>query len=104
LHSHTEATDGRNTLEEMVTSAQTLGFEYLAITEHSRRQAMAHGFDPDRLLRQVDAIDQLNRSLEGIRVLKGSRSTFWRTGTSTCPIPCLPSSTWSSQQSTASST
>lgn len=71
LHSHTKATDGRNTLEEMVASAQALGFEYLAITEHSRRQAMAHGFDPDRLMRQVDAIDRLNVSLKGIRVLKG---------------------------------
>jgi DNA polymerase (family 10) len=71
LHSHTKATDGRNTLEDMVAAAQALGFEYLANTEHSRRQAMSHGFDPDRLLRQIDAIDRLNHKLEGIRVLKG---------------------------------
>lgn len=71
LHTHTKATDGRNTLEEMAAFAQSLGFEYLANTEHSRRQAMSHGLDPDRLLRQIDAIDRLNDKLDGIRVLKG---------------------------------
>ena len=89
LHSHTKATDGRNTLEEMARSAQALGFEYLAITEHSRRQAMAHGFDPDRLLRQVDAIDALNRSLAGIRILKGIEVDILDDGTLDLPDTVL---------------
>lgn len=71
LHAHTNATDGRNTLEDMVASAQALGFEYLAITEHSRRQSMSHGLDPERLLGQIGAIDRLNARLHGIRVLRG---------------------------------
>jgi DNA polymerase (family X) len=72
LHTHTKATDGRNTLEEMVASAQALGFEYLAITEHSRRQAMAHGFDPDRLLRQVDPRAPCAARSDGCRSCGGS--------------------------------
>lgn len=79
LHAHTRATDGRDTLEDMARAAAAAGLEYLAITEHSRRLAMAHGLDPERLARQIDEIDQLNdqmndrlnESLAGIRLLKG---------------------------------
>ena len=74
LHAHTNATDGRDTLEEMVAAAQALGFEYLAITEHSRRQAMSHGLDPRRgSCGRSREIDRLNARLEGIRVLHGHR-------------------------------
>jgi DNA polymerase (family 10) len=71
LHAHTQATDGRNTLEDMAAAAQALGFEYLAITEHSRRQTMVHGLDPERLRKQIDVIESLNANGRGIRVLKG---------------------------------
>ena len=71
LHAHTRATDGRNTLREMALAAKARGLEYLAITEHSRRVAMAHGLDPQRLARQIDEIERLNRELSGITLLKG---------------------------------
>lgn len=71
LHAHTKATDGRNTLREMALAARARGLDYLAITEHSRRVAMAHGLDPQRLARQADEIERLNRELAGIRVLAG---------------------------------
>ena len=71
LHAHTRATDGHNTLREMAEAARTRGLEYLAITEHSRRLTMAHGLDPARLAKQIDAIDELNDSLKGITLLKG---------------------------------
>lgn len=71
LHAHTKATDGHDTLRDMARAAQALGFEYLAITEHSRRLTMAHGLDPLRLLRQCDEIDQLNKELNGFTLLKG---------------------------------
>lgn len=89
LHTHTKATDGRNTLEEMVAAAQSLGFEYLANTEHSRRQAMSHGLDADRLLRQVDAIDRLNGKLDRIRVLKGIEVDILDDGTLDLPDTLL---------------
>lgn len=70
LHIHTTATDGHEPIAEMARAAQELGYEYIAITEHSRHLAMAHGLDPARLRRQIDEIDRLNRS-SGITILKG---------------------------------
>ena len=71
LHCHTNASDGHASLAEMVEAARAQGFEYLAITEHSKRLTMAHGLDSRRLLEQMEAIDRLNQGLEGLRVLKG---------------------------------
>jgi DNA polymerase (family 10) len=71
LHAHTKATDGRSTLREMALAAKAHGLQYLAITEHSRRLAMAHGLDPQRLAKQIGEIDELNGSLQGITLLKG---------------------------------
>jgi DNA polymerase (family 10) len=71
LHAHTVATDGRNTLSEMALAAKARGLRYLAITEHSRRIAMAHGLDARALARQIDEIDRLNAELSGITLLKG---------------------------------
>ncbi len=70
LHCHTRATDGRDSLENMVAAARERGYEYISINDHSRRVAMAHGLDKRRLLAQVRAIDQLNERLEDIVVLK----------------------------------
>ncbi|HLS57424.1 MAG TPA: DNA polymerase/3'-5' exonuclease PolX [Zeimonas sp.] len=89
LHAHTTATDGRNTIEEMAAAAQTLGFEYLAITEHSRRQGMAHGLDEKRLREQGEAIDRLNRRSKGIRVLKGIEVDILDDGTLDLPDSAL---------------
>jgi len=71
LHAHTRATDGHDSLRDMALAARAAGLEYLAITEHSRRLAMAHGLDPQRLARQIDEIERLNETLDGIRLLKG---------------------------------
>jgi DNA polymerase (family 10) len=71
LHAHTSATDGRNTVREMALAAQARGFEYCAITDHSRRLAMAHGLDPRRLEKQIAEIDDVNQELRDITVLKG---------------------------------
>ena len=62
LHVHTTATDGHNTIREMAEAARTLGLDYIAITEHSRRVAVARGLTPDRLLSQLEEIDRLDPS------------------------------------------
>jgi DNA polymerase (family 10) len=71
LHAHTSATDGRNTAREMALAAKAAGLQYLAITDHSRRLAMARGLDPRRLEKQMAEIDALNSELRGITLLKG---------------------------------
>ena len=89
LHAHTKATDGRNTLQEMADAAKARGFEYLAITEHSRGEAMAHGLDPRRLAKQVDEIERLNATLEGIALLKGIEVDILEDGTLDLPDSIL---------------
>ncbi|AOJ05693.1 MULTISPECIES: DNA polymerase/3'-5' exonuclease PolX [Burkholderia] len=71
LHAHTNATDGQDSLQDMALAARKRGLEYLAITDHSRRLGVAHGLDAERLARQIDEIDRLNETLEGIVLLKG---------------------------------
>lgn len=71
LHAHTKASDGHDSLRQMAEAAAERGYAYLAITDHSRHMAVAHGLDPARLAAQIDAIDALNAALGGrIRVLK----------------------------------
>lgn len=71
LHMHTVATDGRSSLAEMVAAARLRGYEYVAITDHSRRVTMAKGLDEIRLRRQWWEIDKLQASLQDITILKG---------------------------------
>jgi DNA polymerase (family 10) len=91
LHAHTKATDGRNTLKEMAQAARAFGLDYLAITEHSRRVAMAHGLDPQRLAKQIDEIDRLNAALDGIMLLKGIEVDILDDGTLDLPETSLAS-------------
>ena len=71
LHSHTNATDGRSSLEEMARGAKRCGLKYLAVTDHSRYLRMVDGLDERRLLAQMEEIDRLNAKLKGLRLLKG---------------------------------
>ena len=72
LHAHTKASDGHHSLKEMAKAAEKLGYEYLAITEHSRSLSIASGLDRDQLSRHLDEIDELNAQLENIVLLKSS--------------------------------
>lgn len=62
FHNHTTASDGHNTLEEMVQAAQDLGLEYLGIADHSKASFQASGLDEERLAAQVEKIRKLNDS------------------------------------------
>ena len=73
----------------MAAAAQAMGFEYLAITEHSRRQGMAHGLDAKRLREQGEAIDRFNARTKGIRVLKGIEVDILDDGTLDLPDSAL---------------
>src|SRR5262245_49008722 len=71
FHNHTEYSDGANTLEEMALAAKSLGFEYLGIADHSQSLTIANGLSPQRVLQQHGEIDELNKKLKGIRLIKG---------------------------------
>jgi len=72
LQAHTTATDGKFTLEEMAEAASARGYEYFAITDHSKRVAMAKGLDARGLARQIKEIEQLNSRQSKLRILKSS--------------------------------
>jgi DNA polymerase (family 10) len=70
LHMHSTWSDGLFGIEEMAVAAKQRGLKYVAITDHSKRVAMAGGLDADALRRQWEEIDSLNRRIKGIRILK----------------------------------
>ncbi len=72
FHNHTTASDGGNSLEEMAAAAKALGLQYLGIADHSQSLSVANGLSPERLLKQIEEIDALNKRLKGIKLFKGS--------------------------------
>ncbi len=81
FHNHTTASDGHNTLEEMASAAQVLGWEYLGIADHSKASFQANGLSEERLLKQVEEIRQLNESGKyQTRLLSGTECDILPTG------------------------
>ena len=72
LHSHTEWSDGRNTMKEMVSTAIEQGLEYLGITDHSVSSTVANGLDEKQLLAQIKHVRKLDEETEGLTLLAGS--------------------------------
>jgi DNA polymerase (family 10) len=72
LHCHTVASDGKNTIEEMALAARELGYEYLAITDHSATHGFGDDVSPEQLRRQIELVREANARLEGIELLAGS--------------------------------
>lgn len=72
LHAHTTASDGQASIEEMAEAARALGYEYLAITDHSKAMAMAQGLTVERLRLHIKEIHGISAKLKGITLLAGS--------------------------------
>jgi DNA polymerase (family 10) len=81
LHMHTTETDGRATLEEMAEAARAFGYEYIAITDHSKALAMANGLDEARVVAFAQRVRELNQRGLGIRILSGIECDIRRDGT-----------------------
>ena len=71
LHLHSNWSDGSAPIEEMMATAQTLGHEYCALTDHSPRLTIANGLSPERLRKQLDVIDELRERFRPMRILTG---------------------------------
>ncbi len=71
LHLHSNWSDGSAPIEEMMATAQSLGHEYCALTDHSPRLTIANGLSPERLRRQLDVIDELRERFRPMRILTG---------------------------------
>lgn len=71
LHMHTTRTDGRDTIEAMVRAAIARGYEYIAITDHSKALAMSGGFDAARVRQSVGEIEAARQAFPKMRILHG---------------------------------
>ncbi len=71
VHMHTLETDGKCTLEEMAQAAREHGYQYMAITEHSKNLAFANGLDDRRALEHIARVQAADRKTEGLRILAG---------------------------------
>ena len=72
LHSHTVASDGHNTIDEMALAARERGYDYLAITDHSATHGFGDAVSAEQLRRQIDMVHESNDAMDGFEVLAGS--------------------------------
>lgn len=72
LHSHTTASDGSMSIEELARQARQRGFHTIAVTDHSKSSAIAGGLSPERLVEHIKAIHAARKKVEGITILAGS--------------------------------
>jgi DNA polymerase (family X) len=94
LHTHSLYTDGRASIEEMTRRAREKALEYIAITDHSRRVAMAHGLDPERLREQRREIEGIGKSFSGITLLNGIEVDILDDGSLDLPGSALSELDW----------
>lgn len=80
LQMHTTASDGRNSIEEMAAAAKALGYDYIALTDHSKAVTVANGLDEKRTLEQIRKIHAANAHKPGIRILAGSEVDVLKDG------------------------
>lgn len=80
LHVHSQYSDGSLSIEKIAESAKNLGYEYIAVCDHSQSVKYANGLSPERLRNQIDEIDSINRHLKGIKILKGTEVDILQDG------------------------
>jgi len=94
LHMHTVASDGRNTVEEMAEAAKALGYEYIAICDHSKSATIANGLSIERMEKHIDAIRTANSRVKGITILAGCECDILPDGSLDYPDELLAKCDW----------
>jgi len=72
LHTHSTWSDGKSTIKEMAEAAKDLGYEYIAITDHSVSSRIANGLDTKRLMEKRKELQLIDESIDGIKIIFGS--------------------------------
>ncbi|MHA1651746.1 MAG: DNA polymerase/3'-5' exonuclease PolX [Candidatus Helarchaeota archaeon] len=80
LHLHSNYTDGKNTIEELVAAAEKRGYEYIAITDHTGTLSIAKAIDEPKLLEQITHIQKLNEQNQNIRIFTGAEVNIDQNG------------------------
>ncbi len=68
LHLHSDWSDGHATIMEMALAAKDRGYQYIAVSDHTRSLGMVHGLTPERLEEQLVEIARVNEELDGFRI------------------------------------
>lgn len=89
LHNHSNWSDGTPTLEEMAVHAMKMGYQYLAVSDHSRSLHVANGLKEEELLEEIEEIDRLNKKFNGFTLLKASEVDIKANGTLDFPDKLL---------------
>ncbi|MEA3485795.1 MAG: PHP domain-containing protein, partial [Candidatus Aerophobetes bacterium] len=89
LHIHTKASDGANSIEELVEKTKRKGYEYIAITDHSSSLKVAGGLSENTLLQQINQIKEINSYLQGFKVFAGSEVDIRKDGSLDYPDEIL---------------
>jgi DNA polymerase (family 10) len=80
IHSHSNWSDGSNTIEQLVNGAIKKGFEYLVISDHSKSAFYAGGLYPDKIIKQHELIDELNEKYKPFKIFKSIESDILNDG------------------------
>ena len=94
MHSHTTASDGHCSIDDMIAEAKRRGYEYFAITDHSKSQVQANGLRVDRLMEHIKAIRAAAAKVKGITVLAGSEVDILADGSLDYPDDVLQQLDW----------
>ncbi|CAN5727136.1 helix-hairpin-helix domain-containing protein [soil metagenome] len=89
IHCHSNWSDGGNTLEEMAKGAIAKGFEYMAISDHSKSAFYANGLQAERIREQHHQIDELNKQLAPFKIFKSIESDILNDGSLDYPNEIL---------------
>ena len=94
LHVHTTWSDGKASVKEMAEAARDLGYEYLAICDHTRSVRVVPGLDADDLRQQGEEIAAVNEELAPFRILRGTECDILADGTLDLPDDILGELDW----------
>jgi DNA polymerase (family 10) len=94
LHMHTNVTDGKATAREMALTAIELGYQYIAVTDHSQALTVTQGLDEKRLIEQIKRLRDLEQELGAIRILVGIEVDIHADGSLDLPLDMLRELDW----------
>jgi len=80
LHIHSNWSDGTASITELAKHGQQMGYEYICITDHTSTLRIAHGLSEEKILEQINVIEQVNNDLEGFEVLSGAEVNLMADG------------------------
>ncbi len=94
LHTHTKWSDGITSVEDMIQAAIKMGYEYIAITDHSKAERIANGLDEKRVLKYIEEIEKARKKFKEIEILIGSEVSILKDGSLDFPRNILEKLDW----------